>query len=119
VKRAGWRTIGGLLLVAAASAGCTSAGADDAVVQMTGQLRFEPTTIEIPVGGTVTWHNDGTYTHTATSIEEDRSPSGEFDSGEVVGTGSFAHTFTEAGEYLYQCQLHGMQEMIGLVVVGS
>jgi plastocyanin len=114
-----WVRVAVLVGAASLAAACTSAGADDAVVQMTGQLRFEPTTIEIPVGGTVTWHNDGTYTHTATSVEQDRSPSGEFDSGEVVGTGSFAHTFTEAGEYLYQCQLHGMQEMIGLVVVGS
>jgi plastocyanin len=119
VRGVGWRTMVGLLLVTAASAGCTSAGADDGVVRMTGQLRFEPTTIEIPIGGTVTWHNDGTYAHTATSIEEDRSPSGEFDSEEVVGTGSFSHTFTEAGEYLYQCQFHGLQEMVGLVVVGS
>jgi plastocyanin len=118
VRRGRWRTIGGLLVVAVVT-GCTSAGADDGVVTMTGQLRFEPTTIEIPVGGTVTWHNDGTYAHTATAIAEDRSPSGEFDSGEIVGTGSFTHTFTEAGEYLYQCRFHGLQEMIGLVVVGS
>jgi plastocyanin len=118
VKGLRGRTIGGLLVVGAVATGCASAGADDGVVSMTGQLRFEPTTIEIPVGGRVTWHNDGTYAHTATSIEEDRSPSGEFDSGEVVGTGSFSQTFTEAGEYPYQCRFHGMQEMVGLVVVG-
>jgi plastocyanin len=103
----------------AALPACTSDGADDANVRMTGTLRFEPTVVEIPVGGTVTWHNDGTYAHTATAVDEDRSPSGEFDSGEVVGTGTFEHTFAEAGEYLYQCQFHGRQEMVGVVVVGS
>jgi plastocyanin len=113
-----WAAGAFLALVVIASA-CTSAGADDAIVRMTGQLRFEPTIIEIPVGGTVTWHNDGTFVHTATSVDEDRAPSGEFDSGEIVGTGSFAHTFDEPGEYVYQCKLHGLQEMVGLVVVGS
>jgi plastocyanin len=108
----------GLLLAATFLAGCTAAGADDGVVRMTGQLRFVPTTIEVPVGGTVTWHNDGTYAHTVTSVTESREPTGAFDSGEVSGTGRFAHTFDEPGEYVYQCMLHGRQEMIGLVVVG-
>jgi plastocyanin len=118
VTRRWWRTAAVLAFVAAAS-GCTSAGADDAIVRMTGQLRFEPAVIEVPVGGTVTWHNDGTYTHTVTAVERDRSPTGEFGSGEVVGTGSYQHTFTDAGEYPYQCELHGLQEMVGVVVVGS
>jgi plastocyanin len=109
----------GVLVALAALPACRAAGADDAIVRMTGTLRFEPTVVEVPVGGTVTWHNDGTYAHTVTAVDEDRSPSGDFDSGEVVGTGSFEHTFTEAGEYRYQCEFHGLQEMVGIVVVGS
>jgi plastocyanin len=110
---------GGALLLVVSSPACSSSGADDAVVRMTGDLRFEPTTVEIPVGGTVAWHNDGTYAHTVTAVEEDRSPSGDFDSGEIIGTGQFEHTFDEPGEYPYQCEFHGLQEMVGLVVVGS
>jgi plastocyanin len=114
-----WLATGGAVLAVAAATGCSSGGADDAVVRMTGDLRFEPTTVEIPVGGTVAWHNDGTYAHTVTAVEEDRSPSGAFDSGEIIGTGQFEHTFEEAGEYPYQCEFHGLQEMVGLIVVGS
>jgi plastocyanin len=96
--------------------GCAGSGADAAHVLMSNELRFEPTTVEIPVDGTVSWRNEGSRTHTATSVGEDRDPDGEFDSGEVIGTGTFTHRFASAGTYTYLCQVHG-PEMIGLVVV--
>lgn len=97
---------------------CTSSGADRAAVAMTGDLRFEPTTVELPVGGTVTWQNTGVTRHTATAVSEQREATGEFDSGAVAGTGSFSHTFDEAGSYRYTCTIHG-GEMIGLIEVVS
>jgi len=97
--------------------GCDGGGGDDAHVTATGELRFEPTTIEIPVGGSVTWRNDGVRPHTVTSISRERQPTGDFDSGELIGTATFTHTFDEAGSYLYQCTFHGRAEMIGNVVV--
>lgn len=105
-----------VLPLAVALSSCAARGADAASVQMTGERRFEPATVEIPVGGTVTWHNDGVTRHTVTAIDGDREPSGVFDSGPVVGTGSFAHTFAEAGAVAYRCTIHG-GEMVGVVTV--
>lgn len=103
-----------LLLVPLAS--CAASGADDAAVAMTGQPRFEPATVEIPVGGSVTWHNDGVTQHTVTAIDEQGEPSGLFDSGLVEGTGRFAHTFDEPGAFTYACTIHG-GNMVGVVTV--
>lgn len=97
---------------------CASSGADDAAVAMTGQLRFEPATVAIPVGGTVAWHNDGVTRHTVTAIGEDREPTAEFDSGVIEGTGTFGYTFDQAGAYSYTCTIHG-GEMVGVVTVGG
>jgi plastocyanin len=106
-----------LLSVLGATA-CTGSRADVSVA-MTGERRFEPTTVEIPVGGTVSWQNTGVTAHTATAVGEDRTtPTGTFDSGDVVGTGTFSHTFDEPGAFTYTCTIHG-GEMVGLVEVGS
>ncbi|MFA9443918.1 plastocyanin/azurin family copper-binding protein [Egicoccus sp. AB-alg6-2] len=104
-----------LPLTVAASA-CAARGADDASVAMTAALRFEPAAVEIPVGGRVIWQNTGVTQHTATAIGTDREPTGAFDSGVVVGTGTYAHTFDEAGTFTYTCTIHG-SEMVGLVTV--
>ena len=98
-------------------AGCADAAADNATVMMTGDLRFEPAAVDVPVGGTVTWQNDGITQHTVTAVGEDREPTGAFDSGTVIGTGTFAVTFEQPGSYLYLCRFHGDREMVGLVEV--
>jgi plastocyanin len=102
--------------LAVALAACASSGAQHAAVAMTGDLRFEPTSVRIPVGGTVTWENTGVTQHTATAVDGQRSPTGEFDSGVVVGTGTFSHTFEERGAVTYACTIHG-GEMVGVVAV--
>jgi plastocyanin len=114
-----WTTCGALLLGGMLLAGCAPSGADDAIVRLSGYPRFEPTVVTVPVGGSVTWHSAGRRVHTVTAVDEDREPTGPFDSGDLVGTGSFRHTFEEAGAYPYVCRYHGDREMIGLVVVGS
>ena len=106
-------TLGVCLLVG----GCVDAAADNATVMMAGDLRYEPAVIDVPVGGTVTWQNDGITQHTVTAVGEDREPSGAFDSGTVIGTGTFSVTFDEPGSYLYLCRFHHDEEMVGLVVV--
>lgn len=107
-----------LPLLLGSLAACAAQGADAAAVKMTGDLRFEPATSEIPVGGRVTWHNDGVTQHTVTAIDGEREPTGAFDSGVVAGTATFEHTFDEAGAYTYMCMIHG-SEMVGLVTVGG
>ena len=77
---------------------------------------FSPSTVEIGVGGTVTWTNDDTAAHTVTSgsLEAD-GPDGIFDSSIFMAGKTFKHTFDEAGEYDYFCIVHPW--MAGKVIV--
>jgi len=68
---------------------------------------FDAPELEIAVGTTVTWTNDGQALHTVTGTFAD---SGVIQSGET-----FSFTFTEAGTFDYACQLH--PQMTGQVVV--
>ncbi len=76
---------------------------------------FLPGEVTIGVGDSVTWHNDGTAAHTVTSGNPEDGPDGLFDSGLFLGGDTFSHTFTEAGEYQYFCQIHPW--MTGTVIV--
>ena len=74
-------------------------------------LAFDPATITVPAGSTVTWSNEDVTPHTATAID------GLFDSGIFDPGASFSFTFTEPGTFAYQCLLH--PNMQGSVVVGG
>ncbi|KXS41344.1 hypothetical protein HWN40_10190 [Methanolobus zinderi] len=52
---------------------------------------YDPSEMEIPVGGTVTWVNEGA---TAQSVVAD---DGTFDSGEIAEGESFSYTFDDTG----------------------
>jgi plastocyanin len=72
---------------------------------------FQPGTISVPVGTTVTWQNADSVTHTVTS------DSGAFDSGQIPPGGSFSTTFSQPGLYTYHCQIH--PSMTGSVMVSG
>ena len=72
-------------------------------------LTFEPGTIEVDAGATVTWANDDGVPHTVTAREE------YFNSGVVMGGDSFSQTFETSGSYDYFCAIH--PSMTGTVVV--
>jgi len=72
-------------------------------------LTFEPATIEVEPGATVTWANDDGVPHTVTAREED------FNSGVLPSGGSFSQTFSEPGTFEYFCAIH--PSMTGTVVV--
>jgi plastocyanin len=82
---------------------------------------YSPNPVEVTVGDTVTWINDDSTTHTATSGSSDSGSTGMFggtdESPEIIdadgGTQSF--TFDEAGEFPYYCVLH--PNMVGTVIV--
>ena len=77
---------------------------------------FSPKQLQISVGQTVTWTNNGQTIHTVTA-DDNSFDSGNFDSGK-----SFTHTFAKPGRYPYYCQLHGGPGgigMAGLVIVGN
>jgi plastocyanin len=92
-------------LALAAAAG--SAFAADADVSMI-DLDFEPQTVTIEVGDSVTWTNDGDLPHTATAA-------GDFDTGLLNPGESDTVTFDEAGSFAYICTVH--PDMTGTVVV--
>ena len=80
---------------------------------------FQPNPVQVSIGTTATWTNDDSQPHTVTSGVNGQ-PDGRFDSSPnfnpLLNSGqTFEHTFTEAGEYPYFCQLH--PNMVGTVQV--
>jgi nitrite reductase (NO-forming) len=77
---------------------------------------YEPPTLTVPVGTTVTWKNTDSTLHTVTSGSAETGVSGtEFDSSYLAGGKTFQHTFSSAGTFDYYCTLHPF--MKGQVVV--
>jgi nitrite reductase (NO-forming) len=77
---------------------------------------FEPSTLTVPAGSTVTWKNTDSTLHTVTSGSAETGVSGtEFDSSYLAGGKTFQHTFSSAGTFDYYCTLHPF--MKGQVVV--
>ncbi len=72
-------------------------------------FQFNPTTVTVPVGTTVTWTNDDGTLHTVTSTTKVFSSAG-LDEG-----GVYSYTFTNPGTYTYFCKLH--PHMTGTIVV--
>jgi plastocyanin len=72
-------------------------------------LAFQPASVEIAEGGTVSWSNAGRLDHTVTAAD------GSFDSGILPPGAGFAHTFASAGSYAYTCTIH--PQMTGTVTV--
>src|SRR5215211_4635951 len=70
---------------------------------------FQPTSIEVAAGSTVTWTNTGAAPHTVTA------DNGAFDSGQLKPGATFSQTFTTPGTYTYHCEIH--PQMTGTVVV--
>jgi plastocyanin len=70
---------------------------------------FQPATINVFAGTTVSWRNDSTTAHTVTS------DTGLFDSREIPAGRVFRYTFNQPGTYLYHCAIH--PQMRGTIVV--
>ncbi len=77
---------------------------------------FIPAKVSVSVGETVTWSNDDTAAHTATSGIPSEGPDGMFDSSLFMAGTTFEHTFDDSGEYDYFCMVHPW--MTGKVQVG-
>ena len=102
------------------------AAAVASTVQMTDALTFEPATMTIPRGTSVTWRNTSQVAHTVTddpskaAISADAVlPAGTqpWDSGSIDPTGTYSHTFDVPGTYRYFCQPHEAAGMVGTLVV--
>ncbi len=81
-----------------------------------GDKAYVPNPAEVKVGESVTWTNDDSQIHTATSGTVGGEDSGSvFDSSILSPKATFDFTFDTAGEYDYYCTLH--PQMFGKVVV--
>ena len=80
-------------------------------VEMVRSYRFAPDVIRIKAGDTVTWTNRDNFTH-------DVRLTGDVDwRSEPAAPGeSITYTFTEPGEYAYECGFHS-RNMTGTVIV--
>lgn len=74
-------------------------------------LSFDPKTIAIQTGTTVTWSNSDTLTHTVTASN------GAFDSGRLDPGKNFGYTFNSPGTFDYACTIH--PTMKGQVIVSG
>ena len=77
---------------------------------------FEPASITVPTGTTVTWTNNDTALHTIISGTPKGVDSGTvFDSSYLSSGKTFEHKFDSTGTFDYYCTLHPF--MMGTVVV--
>ena len=101
------------LAAAALAAGCGGAAESSEPVaatdvEMVKSYRFDPKTIEVEAGATVTWANEDNFTHT---VQVEGQKDHKVEPGERVSI-----TFDEPGTYEYVCTLH-RRDMEGTVVV--
>lgn len=119
----------GLLLVALAVSACSSGGGGGDAVSMAEGQRFEPQSLTVAPGTTVTFTNDSAEAHTVTAYEgaPEYFSSGGFGTEEqardnladaMIGQdGTYEFTFDEPGTYEYFCIPHEQQGMKGTIVV--
>jgi plastocyanin len=110
---AGLGVVLGVALMGTAAATTLAAPAAQAVrVEMAqNPNRFDPASITVPAGTTVTWV-DVSGSHTTTSYD------GLWDTGDRLQVGeSFSYTFNQPGIYRYYCKPHENAGMIGTVTV--
>ncbi len=67
---------------------------------------FSPNTVNVNVGDTITWTNNGFAPHTSTSGTSCPTGNGTWDSGTLSRGQSFSFTFTQAGTFPYFCSIH-------------
>lgn len=63
-------------------------------------MAFDPSTITVTAGTTITWTNKDAIAHTVSSN------SNAFESGTLKSGATFAFTFATAGTYSYHCAIH-------------
>ncbi len=81
-----------------------------------GDKAYSPNPIDVKVGEGVTWTNDDSQIHTATSGAAGSEDAGSvFDSGIMSPDATFDFVFDTAGTYDYHCTMH--PQMVGTVNV--
>ena len=86
--------------------GSTTPGANEVFIQ---GMAFNPSSITVKAGTTITWTNKDAVTHNETS-----NPA-LFSSGSMATDATYSFTFQNVGTYSYTCTIH--PSMKGTVVV--
>jgi plastocyanin len=86
--------------------GCAKPGPNQVFIR---NYAFNPSTITISPGTTLTWENKDLGDHTSSS------DSSVWDSGHISPKSSYTFTFTTPGTYTYHCNIH--TSMHGTVIV--
>jgi len=63
-------------------------------------MKFDPASIDVKVGDTVTWSNDDDRDHSVVAKD------GSFDSDNIRPGKTFSYKFTNAGKFSYSCSYH-------------
>ena len=100
-----------LVLGVVAISGCTSQNQNAANTVTIQNMAFNPSTLNVKVGTTVTWINKDSTTHNVVS------DSGLFQSGDLTNGMSYNYTFNTSGSYPYHCSIH--PTMTGTIVVSE
>jgi plastocyanin len=87
---------------------------------------FDPETVAIDAGDTVSWSNPTFVTHSVTFDPSQAQmasnvvlPAGvaPFDSGSMEQDQTYTHQFTVKGTYKYVCKFHEAMGMVGTIIV--
>ena len=117
--KAGWLFVAALFTIFGESAGCKS---DDvqtpsgnttppANTVFMASTSFNPVTITVQNGTTITWKNNDATNHTSTS------DSTGWDTGTVAPGASAQIAFNTPGTFHYHCTFHQAMGMVGTVIV--
>ncbi|MGH7612391.1 MAG: cupredoxin domain-containing protein [Candidatus Dormibacteria bacterium] len=105
---------------------CSASDAQSSVtIDATDGLKFVPATACLKVGGTVTWKNTGSITHTTTddpskaanAADAQRPPGAPTWNHQLPAGTSFSLKLTKAGTYKYFCIPHETLGMLGQITV--
>ncbi len=91
---------------ASTTAASTTAASTSVTIE---SFLFNPASLTIKAGETVTWTNKDSIAHT---ITEDK---GVFDSGSINSGATYSFTFKTAGTFSYHCTIH--PSMTGKIIV--
>jgi plastocyanin len=103
-------------------------GAQAPTINMTDGYQFQPATLTVPRGTTVTWTNAGQQPHSVTDDASKAANRGDaqlpngaqpWDSGLLEAGKTFTHTFDTPGEYTYFCMPHEALGMIAHITVSG
>jgi plastocyanin len=88
------------------SAPADSGSGTDAVKVGMEEIEYVPKEVKVKKGGTITWTNSDSVTHTVT---KNGGPGPEFDSGNMEVDATFEQKFTMDGPIDYVCTIHPSQ----------